>query len=332
MSNQSSEGTPILVQGRIVWAVGNDLFKGEHQKDDRTKQLRFNQDGSPKMSYGLGLALTIESLQPGGANAHFWPTLLAEVAKLYPNGTPQEFAWKYKDGNTAVDREGKPYRDREGYADCIVLSCTTTWPVKFFVWEQNSGNIQVNEGINPGDYVNVQLSAVVHAPIGQGKPGVYLNPLAVQLVTKGKPIVGKTVNPDTFFGNSAPALPPGVVPVPLSSPTGQQMLVPTGMPGQQPVAQPAPHYGVLPGQHQPQAAPMPAHHQQPMPTPGMPVPGQPMGNAPVTTAPYNQQQSTYPGTAMPGYAQPAIQSSHNGMPMPGLPQPGGMPNFPGMTR
>lgn len=327
MSNQSSEGTPIKVQGRIVWAVGNDLFKGEHQKDDRTKQLKYNQDGSPKMSHGFGLALPIASLQPGAVNGEFWAKLMSEVAKLYPNGTPPEFAWKFKDGNTAIDRDGKPYRDREGYADAIVLSCTTTWPVQFFRFDK-SGNVQVNEGINPGDYVNVQLSAVVHAPIGQGKPGLYLNPLAVQLITKGTPIIGKTVNPDAFFGNTAPALPPGVSAMP-EAPAGMPMpgYTQPAAPGMPPVNQPAPHYGILPGQHQPQAAPTPAHHQQPA---GMPMPGQPMGNAHATTAGQHQQQPTYPGTAMPGYVAPAPGPSHNGMPVPG--QPTGMPNFPGMTR
>lgn len=303
MSNDK-KGTSVLVQGRIVWLVGDTPFVGEQKKDQNTKQPLFNPDGTPKISFGFGLAVPKSSLS--GPNGQIFQVMQAEAGRLFPNGFPPSFAWKYKDGD-GVDHEGKPFGDREGHAGHLVLALTTMIIPKFFRWDQQAGtNVQIQEGIKCGDYVNVQVNVVAHPAIGQGKPGLYLNPLAVQFLGYGTEIVNVRMNADATFGANAPALPQGATAVPTAP--NQQMLVqptqaqPQGMPG-------------LPGQ--PQQFQQPAQQPvQPQGMPGMPQ----MGNANAMPAQPQSPQYASQNMAMPGYAQPAPGTVSNGMPqLPGMP-------------
>jgi len=267
--SQQSQGSTVMVQGRIVWVVG-DLFKGQKRTEYGSKVLKLNAQGEPMVEYGFGLAV------PKGAVQEVWNKMHQEAYSLYPTGQiPPSFAMKYKDGDTSIDDKGVSYSQREGYAGHIVLSCKTTIPIKFYKWENNM-NVMINEGIKCGDYVNVQLNIKAHGAIGQGKPGLYLNPYAVQFLGYGKEIIN-TPSGDQVFGNVAPAIPQGASAVPLAPQPGQL------------IAQVQPNYAVVPQQFQPQAAPamppqvtqqqMPSFApslQQPSPNAGMPtVPGFP---------------------------------------------------------
>ncbi len=226
MSNQSN-GQSVIVQGRIVWTSG-DLFKGNHQKDDRTKQLKYNQDGTPVIQYGFGLA--IPKIDPKTNSWHpeyvkIYQALQAEALTLFPGGQiPQNFAMKFKDGDTDVDPSGTPYKNREGYVGHIVLACTTYIPIKYFRYE-NGNHILVNEGFKNGDYVNVQVNIKAHPAIGQGKAGLYVNPSAVQFIQAGKEIIN-TPSGDQIFGMAAPVyqgevVAPEVPTMPMGAPMGQ---------------------------------------------------------------------------------------------------------------
>lgn len=287
MSNES-QGRTTMVQGRIVWTCG-DLFKGAKMTDARTKQPILDRiTGQQKVQYGFGLAVPKSVLGQTGAGqpGEIWAAMHNEAFTLYPNNNgqlPPKFAMKYKDGDKDVDHNGKPYSAREGYPGHIVLSCTTHFPVKFFRYENNN-NIQVNDGIKCGDYVNVQLLIKAHGPVNNGDPGLYLNPLAAQFLGYGKEI-SNAPSGDQIFGTVAPPMPVGASATPVA-PAG--MLVPTGtptpaaygqppMPGySQPQAAPAPaqpYYNVLPPQHQPQGpAPVANGH---MPAPAFPQPSMP---------------------------------------------------------
>lgn len=289
----TSNGQSLIVQGRIVWTSG-DLFKGQHQKDDRTKQLKYDQSGNPVIVYGFGLA--IPKFIPGtqqftDAWVQLYQIMQGEALALYPNGQiPPQFAFKYKDGDTDIDPNGAKYSEREGYAGHVVVACTTQIPIKYFRFE-GGNNILVSDGIKCGDYVNVQLNIKAHGPIGQGKPGLYVNPSAVQLIQSGKEIIN-VPSGDTLFGTSAPVYSGQVEAAP--APTMPNMAAPQapampnmGQPAMPAAPQQAPaHYGVLPQTHQPAAAPqapaMPPipsqgqqqqqQYQQPAMTP--PMPGQ----------------------------------------------------------
>ena len=266
MTTQSN-GNSLLVQGRLLWITGKTVFEGKQKTDFNTKQIIIGADGNPTVEYGFGLAIPKLDAN-GGQHEQFtkvWTALHNEAYTLYPSGQlPPGFAMKFKDGD-GIDHNGKPFADREGYAGHIVLTCTTQIPIKFFKFE-GGNNIMVNDGIKCGDYVNVQINLKAHPAKGQGKPGLYLNPSAVQLIQAGKEIVNAPSG-DAIFGQATPgyagqvvAPEVGAMPATAAAPMTQTQAI--GVPANAPVNYPQaqapaaapvaqPHYDVLPQTHQP---------------------------------------------------------------------------------
>jgi hypothetical protein len=277
MSNINA-GRTCMVTGRIVWTSG-DLFKGRTKVDFNTKQPKLHAvTGEQMKEYGFGLAVPKTVLQEvgPGQEGEVWTALHEEAYTLYPSRQiPPGFAMKFKDGDT-VNKEGKPYPVE--HKGCIVLACTMSIPIKFFTFE-NGNHIMVNEGINAGDYVRVQLSIKAHGAVGQGNPGLYLNPNAVQLVQKGEAIIN-TPSGEQIFGSQAPALSQHIVPVLPQAPAAMPGVAAPAYaapPAFNP-AEPLPsHYAVLPPAHQPAAAVMPAATLPPMQAAVQPVAAAPMG-------------------------------------------------------
>jgi len=258
MANQS-EGQTVMVQGRIVWAMG-DLFKGQIKTEFGSSKPVVNDKGEQVREYGFGLAVPKSILgQPGD----IWEIIHTEAYKIYPNGIPQGFSMKYKDGDNDVDQNGQPYSQREGYAGCLVFACTTRIPIKWFKLE-NGANVMVNEGIKVGDFVTAQLHIKGHGAVGQGKPGLYINPRAAQFLAFGKEIINAPSG-DDIFGQKAPEPPQwaqamGASEHPVAPQSGQ--LVPEQPMGQgqqqpqQPQGMPAPG-GQPQAPQQPQGMPTP---------------------------------------------------------------------------
>lgn len=290
MSN-TSDGTSVMVQGRIVW-TGGDIFAGSLVTDFNTKQPVLDAEGNQKREWSLGIAVPKDQLSNDPAN--IWAAMHGEAAKIFPQGLPPDFAMKYKDGD-GVDHNGKPFGDRTGYAGCMVFSLSTRIKPSFFRYEGGQ-NVLVNDGIKCGDYVNVQVGVKAHGPVGRGKAGLYMNLYAVQLVGYGEEIINKPSG-NNIFGQEAPSVPQGASATPLAPQGGmpampsapqtapasaQQPVAPQPMqaPAPQAAPQPAapvapvaqPHHGVLPPAHQP-AAPVaqPAAPAAPVQG-GMPMP------------------------------------------------------------
>jgi len=279
--NAQTNGNSLLVQGRLIWTLGTNMFQGKQKTNMQTKALMLDKNGQPIIEYGFGLAIPKLDPRTGQPTVEFskiWEALHKEAFTLFPSGQiPPTFAMKFKDGDTAIDDKGQPYSKREGYAGHIVLSCTTQIPIKYFRFE-GGNNILVNDGIKCGDYVNVQLNVKAHPAVGQSKAGLYINPSAVQLIQPGKEIVNAPSG-DIMFGMQAPVY-NGQVEVFTPAPMPQ--VAPIGYP-QAPVAAPqypqapvqpayGPNYQVLPPQHQPAAAP-----QYPQAPVGYPLPPKPPG-------------------------------------------------------
>ena len=265
--SQTSQGKVLLVTGRIVW-VNGDLFKGEVKKDQNTKMPIIDQrTGLQKVEYGFGLAIPksqITQVLPPNTEA-LWNAIYGEALSLYPSGQlPPAFSMKFKDGD-GVDHNGKPFAEREGYAGHIVLSLSTSVPIKYFVWDAAMNtNVQVDKGIKCGDYVTVQLGIKAHLAIGQGKPGMYLNPYAVQLAGYGPEIV-RAPQADSIFGNMAPVAPQGASQTPVASAQFPMQGVSQPMAPQQPTMPQAP-----------QVPQQPTYPQQAQGIPTMPgIPGMP---------------------------------------------------------
>lgn len=268
--SQQSQGQTFLISGRIVWKSG-DLFKGQPETIFGTRQPKLDASGKQSIQYGFGLA--VSKNDPELSN--MMKIIQSEALKIYPSGhVPSSFAYKYKDGD-GIDDRGVPFNKREGYAGNIVFAISTKMPIKYFKYE-NGQNVQVNEGIKCGDFVRVQLNIKAHGAVGQGKPGMYLNPIAVQLTAYGTEIISVTqLDADSIFGNTAPVVPQGGSSTPIA---------PSSFPMQQPVQ---PNYNVLPQVHQPQGFPQqPMMQQQPM------QPAQPQQAMPAQQGfgfPFNQQ-------------------------------------------
>lgn len=303
----SREPVICVTQGRIIGtAQDGDLFKGAQKKNLKTGQLEVDpKSGLPVWNWVIILAIPKAAMQgdPSGIG-RIWTEMWTEFQRKFPTNWQQlidprtgfpnpktSFSMKCKDGDLAVDEQGKPYSLREGYKGCYVLTLSTRIPPTFFI-PQGGQNVQVTEGIKVGDIVNVAVQ------VSSGDSGLYLNPKMVQLVERGAAIVSGP-NADDVFGMAQPQRSQFIqsVPDPMANPaTAFQGM---GMPG-------APAGSTVPPQYQQPAAPQPAapnygavpQHFHPQ---GQQVPQ--MGNVP-SGAPVAQQAAPYGvNGAMPGAPQ-----------------------------
>lgn len=250
--------TPV---GRIVWG---HPCKGQIKKDQNTKQPVLR-DGQQVEQWAFGLAIPKAEFE-----AQVWPHMQQESMTIFPNGAPSNFSWKYKDGDS-VDKNGKPYSDREGYAGCYVLTISTeAFAPQVFKHENGSYRQMMPEEIKTGDYVAVNLTFVANKPTNAAHtPGIYVNPNGIVHVGYGQEIVSNGGgDPDELFAGAQFAMPAGAsaqptapsapIPLPASAPAAQ----PAGMPA--PMPAPAHDFVQNAGMGQPQQG-MPAPLPMPLP-------------------------------------------------------------------
>lgn len=258
----AQEGTDFTTPvGRIVW--GHPV--NQQNKTDTNNKPVLGQDGQPRKVRSFGVAFTKSDFQ-----THIWPYLSAEAAKKFSQGVPPSFSWKYKDGDT-LDRLGKPYADREGYAGCYVLTISSELPNPPPIYQLvNGAYVQLpGDAIKCGDYVAVGINAQVNAPTNASHtPGLYINPTLVELVGQGTLIVSQQgPDPMAVLGGQQRQLPPGATPPPMVAAPGMIPGQLQPMPGatmqpQMPQMQPA---------MQPMAQPQPQPVMQPVAVAGRPV-------------------------------------------------------------
>lgn len=327
--------------GRIVW--GHPM-KSVIKKDARTKQPILR-DGKEVEQWVFGLAIDKNAF---GQNE--WPNMHKAASQVYPNGVPNGFSWKYKDGDS-VDRQGKPYSNREGYAGCYVLTVSTEAFAPQVYKRESNGSFRLMEPheVKCGDYVRVMLNVKANAPTDPTHtPGIYVNPKGIEFVGYGPEIINGGLDPDEAFGAPVAQLPPGasLTPIGSSAPMpgafspnpGQQQpqpgnftppgmnppaaaqpgQMPGGMPNQQPAPMQQPPLPQAAPQQQPGQMPPPAHDFVHNATGQMPggMPGN--GNA-ANPATYQQPPATQPGGhgAAPATSYPS--NTPPGMPQ-GIPQ------------
>lgn len=328
MAQQGTEFNSSI--GRIVW--GHPM-KLQQRKDNNDNPI-FNEDGTPAMGIAFGLAIPKADFV-----ANEWPNMHAEASKGYPSGAPQNFSWKYKDGDVDKDSKGVPLSSKEGYAGCYILtiSSNTGFPPAVYKFDPHSNQYRqmAENEIKAGDYVRVALNLQVNVPAkSTHTPSLYVNPQAIELIGYGTALASGGVDPMKAFGGQAVALPSGASATPIGgAPAGVGMPAPGGMP-QQPAAAPQPGYPAQPMAPAPVApqAPQPGYPAQPMaPAPQYaPQPAAPGGMpAPAHDFVHGQPQAPQPGypaqpQAMPQYApQPAPQPGYPAQPA----APGGMPGM-----
>lgn len=192
--------------GRIVW--GNPA-RATTKKDQKTNQP-IMRDGQPVQQWVFGIAFPKAEFQQ-----YVLPYLQQAVGAVFPHGVPPQFSWKIKDGD-GVDRKGKPYREREGYAGNFVLTISTEAFAPPIYKNEGGRYRQMNENeIKTGDYCVVKLNVKANAPTNpQHTPGLYINPVGIEHVGYGQEIIASSADPDEMFGGRTYALPPGASAVP----------------------------------------------------------------------------------------------------------------------
>lgn len=310
--------------GRLVWGRPG-VFTAV--TDDDGKPV-LDEAGQPVTDNSFGVAFPKQEF----INI-LWPRMLEAASVDFPGGAvPQDYAWKYVDGDLATGhKKGKPYNEREGYPGCFVMAFTTRLPnVTYFkpsmtaagAWDQIA-----HTDIKTGDYVAVSGQFVSHkAKNARSKPGLYTNPQGVLLIGVGQAIIN-TPDAQQMFGGMNYQLPPGAT-MPGAAPAMPGgMATPPGMPGQMPQPMPGQQYQPQP---MPGAAPVPTY-APPAPQPSY-YPQQPMPGAPPVPQ-YAPAHDIYqPGVApnptmpgqQPGYAPtPGAPVYPTTAPVPQYPQPGG---------
>ena len=222
--------------------------------------------GMPRTVWYAGLA--IDKNDPG--LPAFFATMQAVATAGYPGGQAGQstFAWKMIDGD-GVDKDGKPYAEREGHAGCYIFRFTTSYPIKCS--KDNGAGLLVEippEEIKKGYYIRIAGSITAGDDL---KPSIFLNMNMVQLVGYGTEIQSGPDANQVFGGTNAAPLPAGASATPLAPATGafEQASAPVQQPPVQPMQQPVLQQ---PAQQPPvQQAPV-----QPMQQPVLQQPAQPM--------------------------------------------------------
>lgn len=328
-----------IIQGRIVF--GNPA-KPRIKKDVRTKQPVLK-DGQQVQQYVFGVAIDKNTFAQ-----QVWPFLYNEARAAFPNGIPQNFSYKYKDGD-GVDSKGQPFSTREGYAGHCVLTISTEGFAPNLYKQENGQWVQMpGEQIKCGDYVAVNVTIKYNGAVSPNTPGLYVNPNGVLFLGYGQEIVSAGQDPDELFGHGFQAQQfAGMSAQPLmgNAPLPAGMAAPAAAPAQQygqPAmpAQPAMH-GQPPMQPSYNAAPAAAPAQLPPPAHDFvqSATGQPMAPAPQYGAPAPQHYAPAqpmnagqpPAPVAAGYAPQPVNPAMAYPSNPAMPaQPAQPGQFPGM--
>lgn len=246
--------TPV---GRIV--QGNPLV-GNQAKDDHGA-LVFNQDGTPKLNYYMGLAIAKQD----PAAQQLIAKIDAEARAAWPNlfdpatgeCRDKKFSIKYFDGD-GFDHNGKAFAEREGMAGHWIIRLQSNYPLRSY--DGMAGNVEITdpERIYRGCYAVAAIEVKTNGATGTNTRGLYINSQGVQMVGHGERILGGA-NPDELFGAAGAAIPQGAY-------------VPAGM-STTPVAPPAP--AAMQAAPTPPAAPHMVATPPPVQAPAMALPTPP---------------------------------------------------------
>ena len=252
-------------------------------------------EGQPRQEWFIGLAISKQDPKIGEVFA----AMNAEAAAGFPGGESQRhgFAWKMIDGDTSLDKNGKPYSEREGHAGCYIFRLTTSYCPKAYAWGNGSW-VEVDLAkIKTGDYVAVDMG--IEANRNPRQPGLFMNLNMIQWVGEGQAIVTGP-NVQERFGSGPAALPAGAVAPNLTATPGAPGATPgyasPGVPGGVPAA-PAAAPAAAPTAA-PAAAPAAAAPAQPAAVPAAPVaaPAAPVA-APAAPAAAPAAPAAVPGPA-----------------------------------
>lgn len=146
------------------------------------------------------------------------------------NCTHPKFSWKLADGD-GVDENGKPNKNKEGFAGHWVVKFNSSFPPRCFY----QGKYQPHEVIQDKNAIRrgyfVRVAGTMEGNNNPTKPGLYMNLGMVELVAQGQEIVSGPDANAVFGGAPVAALPAGATPLPSALPAPGQPVVMPGAPG-----------------------------------------------------------------------------------------------------
>lgn len=277
--------------GRLV--RGHPMIKTQ-KTDPKSKQKIFK-DGQPVMSYSFAVAYPKQTFY----QSQMWAVMNQTAISMFPQGVPQNFAWKIRDGD-GVDQFGKRYDTREGYGGHIIVNYDTQFQINAYRQNPSGAWDQITEhDFKTGDWIAVSVNVDGNKPaVGSLlTPSLYLNPQGILHIGNGPAIINAP-SADQMFAGHQYQLPPGA-----TAPGGPPQM-PAGMPNAPGMAPGYPQGG--PSAQQPYQPP-----QQGYPAPLQAGPGAPMAGYAPQGAPVNQPpayatgpQQQAPGGGYPSQYQP----------------------------
>lgn len=193
----------LRLTSRVGRLVGGHPMEARVITDTKTKQPKIDALGKPRTSIFVAVAI------PKAGESHWNQTpegkLVWQAGQTgYPAGeyNSPTFAWKVEDGDSAIpNKKGKKNCDREGYPGHWIFKLSTeiSYPCHHVNMYKPEQQIQNASEIKRGDYVRVQFDTVDNAP--SESPGVYINPVTLELSRQGEAILGGGADAEEAFGS-----------------------------------------------------------------------------------------------------------------------------------
>ncbi len=224
--------TPV---GRLVQG---DPF--EAQTKNMQGQPLMTQAGQPTQRYFIAVAFAKTDAAFGLLYAKLKEVARADFPQLFDaagNCTHPRFSWKLIDGD-GVDDNGKPNKNKEGFAGHWVLKFSSSFAPRCF----HAGHYQPHEQIQDAKAIQrgyfVRVAGTIEGNGNIQKPGLYVNLNMVELAGVG-PIISSGPDAGAVFGaaGGAAPLPVGAQPLPMHA--GSAPPVAVSMPMPTPAALPA---------------------------------------------------------------------------------------------
>lgn len=201
-----------LPQGRLV---GGNLYTP--QTTDMQGRPLTDSSGKPRTDY---VAIYAIPKTPGVVDfkQEAWaaPWVAAATAG-FPGGQHAlpTFAWKVVDGDSNVPNQNmKKPCEQQGYPGHWVIRIKGGYAARLAQINPTTGRpeaFEVKDAIVPGDYIQACITVAANGNLQ--KPGIYVNPVAFCLMSKGERIVSGPDVTQMAFGQ-----PPGSVAAPVAAP------------------------------------------------------------------------------------------------------------------
>jgi hypothetical protein len=182
--------------------------------DDKTKQPKTFADGSPMFNQSVGIAIP-KNGTTDWKQTDWGQKIYAAAVAAYPRGEHgmRTFSWKITDGDsTEPNKKMVTPCSREGYPGNWVIFASSCFPTPcYHVGKYQPHEVIQNKNeIKRGDYVRLSFSVAPNN--STDSPGMYINPVLLELSRAGQQIMSANA-PDAAaaFGSSAPVIPQGAL-------------------------------------------------------------------------------------------------------------------------